>query len=59
MTIWLIHIYFCDELLKSFIYGLRTPVLIFLMEMIISILVAIIIDRIFNPYKVKLLKLIK
>lgn len=59
MTIWLIHIYFCDELLKSFIYGLRTPVLIFLMEMIISISVAIIIDRIFNPYKVKLLNLIK
>lgn len=58
MTIWLIHIYFCDELLKRFIYGLRTPILIFLMEITISTLVAIIIDRLFNPYKEKLLKLI-
>lgn len=59
MTIWLIHTYFCDELLKRFIYGLRTPILVFLMEITISTLVAIIIDRLFNPYKEKLLKLIK
>ena len=58
MTIWLVHIYFCDELLKRLIYSPRVPILIFLMEITISTLVAIIIDRLFNPYKEKLLNFI-
>ncbi len=45
MTIWLTHTYFCDELLKSFVYGFRYPVLIFAVEMLLSTLVAVALDK--------------
>lgn len=58
MTIWLIHTYFCDELLRSFIYGFRYPLLIFVIEVLISTLAAIIIDKLFQPIKARMLNLI-
>lgn len=58
VMIWFVHTYFCDALLKSFIYGFKYPLLIFLVEMAISTLAAVIIEKIYaHVTRVKLLKL--
>lgn len=49
MTIWLIHTYFSDLLLQSFIYGFKYPILIFVVEMAISTTIAVVIDKLFTP----------
>jgi hypothetical protein len=44
-SMWLVHTYFCYYLFQDFIYGFKSPLLIFLVLLCISYLVAVVVDR--------------
>jgi len=51
MNIWLIHTYFCYYLFKDFIYGLKYPVLIFCVTLLLSLLSSIIVEFLYSHLK--------
>lgn len=43
-SMWFVHSYFCYHLFKSFIYGFKYPIVIFIVLLAVSYLTAVVID---------------
>lgn len=56
MNIWLIHSYFCYYLFRDFIYGLKYPLLMFVVTLCLSLLASIIVEFLFGLLKSQLIK---
>lgn len=49
LPIWLLHTYYCRYLFQDFIYSFEYPILIFLVELLLSILSAVLVMKIAVP----------
>lgn len=48
LNIWLIHTWICYYLFEDFVYGLKYPLLIFAFTLGVSIVISIIVERIYS-----------
>lgn len=48
-NMWLVHTFFCYYLFHDWIYGLKYPIVIFVVTVMLSYLTGILIDRIYQP----------